>query len=201
VTFTVNAFPGRTFTGTVARIEPIGVTTSNVVNYNVVATTEPTDVRLLPTMTATVTIVTEQHDGVTLVPTAAISFARTQAIQIRQGGGEGSQAPSSGQVGVGAGPERLAPAPTEGTPSAMVLVMKDGQPVPTRIQVGGSDAQNTEVLAGLEPGARVVTGQTGGSQASPRSPEPGGSILPVPGGARTSNPGGGGPVIIERRGG
>ena len=37
VNFTVSAFPGRTFTGKVARIDPIGTTTSNVVNYNVVS--------------------------------------------------------------------------------------------------------------------------------------------------------------------
>src|SRR5207302_3983182 len=32
-TFTVTAYPGRTFTGTVAAIEPAGTTTSNVVTY------------------------------------------------------------------------------------------------------------------------------------------------------------------------
>ena len=52
----------------------------------------------------------------------------------------------------------------------------------------------------LEPGASVVTGQTNPSQTTSRPQNQGGSILPVPGGARPGAPGGGGPVIIERRG-
>jgi HlyD family secretion protein len=104
VTLTVSAFPNKTFTGRVARVEPIGVTTSNVVNYNVISTVDPTDVALLPNMTATVTIITDERDDVTLVPTAAITFASTQAAQLRQTqGGQTGAGAQGGQGGQGGG--------------------------------------------------------------------------------------------------
>jgi HlyD family secretion protein len=78
-TFTVTAFPGRTFTGAVTTIVPAGTTTSNVVTYAVLVGVDPTDVQLLPGMTANVTIITEQDDNAVLVPNSAIAYAKTQA--------------------------------------------------------------------------------------------------------------------------
>lgn len=79
VSFTLTAFPGRTFTGSVAAVQPGGVTTSNVVTYNVLCNVDPADVQLLPSMTATVTITTEQDDNALLVPNSALSYAQTQS--------------------------------------------------------------------------------------------------------------------------
>src|SRR5262249_8154275 len=87
VSFTVSAFPGRTFTGSVARIEPIGQTVSNVVNYNVISTVDSTDVSLLPSMTTTISIITDEKNDVTMLPNAAISFGSSQAERFRQAGG------------------------------------------------------------------------------------------------------------------
>jgi hypothetical protein len=53
------------------------------VTYNVLCNVDPTDVQLLPSMTATVTITTEQDDNVLLVPNSAIAYA---AGQTRNGG-------------------------------------------------------------------------------------------------------------------
>jgi multidrug efflux pump subunit AcrA (membrane-fusion protein) len=77
-TFTLTAHPNRTFTGHVATIQPAGTTTSNVVTFTVLIGVDPTDVQLLPSMTATVTIVTEQDDNVVLVPNSAIAFSQSQ---------------------------------------------------------------------------------------------------------------------------
>ena len=76
VNFTLTAFPSRTFTGTVASIQPAGTTTSNVVTYSVLISVDQTDARLLPAMTATVTIVTEENDNAVLVPNSAITYAQ-----------------------------------------------------------------------------------------------------------------------------
>jgi HlyD family secretion protein len=84
VNFTVTAFPGRTFTGSVAAVEPAGTTTSNVVTYIVLVSTDPTDVQLLPDMTATLTIITQQANNAIVVPNSGIAYARSQ------GGGSGS---------------------------------------------------------------------------------------------------------------
>ena len=81
VIFTVTAFSGLTFTGKVAAIEPSGQTTSNVVTYYVLRSVDPVpnDVHLLPSMTATVTIILERDANAVLVPNAAIAYAETQA--------------------------------------------------------------------------------------------------------------------------
>jgi RND family efflux transporter MFP subunit len=77
VNFTLTSYPNRTFSGTVASILPAGTTTSNVVTYSVLVSVDKTDVTLLPDMTATVSIITQQADNATLVPNSAISFAQT----------------------------------------------------------------------------------------------------------------------------
>ena len=89
--FTLTAFPGRTFTGTVANIQPSGTTTSNVVTYNVLVSVDNTDVTLLPSMTATVTIITQESDNAVIVPNSAISYAETA------GGGRVAGAGAQGQ--------------------------------------------------------------------------------------------------------
>ena len=81
VTFTLTAYANRTFTGTVATIVPAGTTTSNVVTYSVLIGVDPTDVQLLPSMTATVTIITQQVDDALLVPNAAISNGRVSVLR------------------------------------------------------------------------------------------------------------------------
>ena len=80
-TFTVTAYPNQVFTGTVATIEPAGTTTSNVVTYTALISVDPTAVQLLPDMTATVTIITQQADNTVLVPNAAISNGKVNVLR------------------------------------------------------------------------------------------------------------------------
>jgi HlyD family secretion protein len=75
-TFSISAFPLRQFAGTVAAIQPVGQSNFNVVTYGALISVDPTDVQLLPMMTAIMTIVVEQVDDVVLVPNAAITFAQ-----------------------------------------------------------------------------------------------------------------------------
>ena len=73
--FTVTAFPGQNFSGTVAAVEPAGATSSNVVTYIVLISVDPTNVQLLPDMTATLTIITQSGDNTTLVANSALTWA------------------------------------------------------------------------------------------------------------------------------
>src|SRR5215472_2515775 len=54
VTFSVQAYPNRTFTGTVQQVRLQSTTQDNVVNYTTVISAANTDGKLLPGMTATV---------------------------------------------------------------------------------------------------------------------------------------------------
>ncbi|MCM1294050.1 MAG: efflux RND transporter periplasmic adaptor subunit [Muribaculaceae bacterium] len=60
VDFTVDAYPTDTFTGTVRQIRLSPTTTSNVVVYTVVIDVDNSDLRLMPGMTAFVTVIVDQ---------------------------------------------------------------------------------------------------------------------------------------------
>ena len=74
VTFTVDAFPGRTFQGRVTQIRKAAQSVQNVVTYTVVVGTQNPSLTLVPGMTANVRIVTDQRDNVLKVPNAALRF-------------------------------------------------------------------------------------------------------------------------------
>ncbi len=62
--FTVDAYPGRTFSGTVEQIRKAPEVVENVVTYTVVLSTRNADLALLPGMTAIVQIVVEEVEDV-----------------------------------------------------------------------------------------------------------------------------------------
>lgn len=99
VTFTVSAFPNKTFTGKVLGIQPVGTVVQNVVNYNVTCSIQGTqDATLYPGMTAAATIISENRDNVTMVPNAALSFAQTA---FRDGLIKRPERSTEGQAGAG----------------------------------------------------------------------------------------------------
>ena len=81
VTFTVDAFPDRVFSGKVAQVRIAGTTTNNVVTYTVVASAENPQQKLLPGMTATVRIITGTRRDVLRVPNEAVRFSPPNGIK------------------------------------------------------------------------------------------------------------------------
>ena len=80
VTFTVDAFPGDDFEGTVSqfRLEPVVL--QNVVTYATVIDAPNAELKLKPGMTATVSIEIARRDGVVRIPTAALRFRPSAAM-------------------------------------------------------------------------------------------------------------------------
>ena len=76
-TFTVDAYPGRSFQGMVSEIRKAPIVTQNVVTYDVVVAVPNPDLKLLPGMTANVRVVSERRDNVLRVPNAALRFRPT----------------------------------------------------------------------------------------------------------------------------
>ncbi len=70
--FTVDAFPGRGFEGTVTQVRKAAQTVANVVTYVAVIGFANSDGRLLPGMTANVRIVTDRREAALKVPNAAL---------------------------------------------------------------------------------------------------------------------------------
>lgn len=77
-TFTVDAYPGRVFSGRVTQVRNAPTTVQNVVTYDVVATVDNPDLALKPGMTASVTIETARVDDALRVPLRALTFAPPQ---------------------------------------------------------------------------------------------------------------------------
>lgn len=72
--FSVDAYPGRIFSGQVVEVHRAPETVQNVVTYKVVITAQNPDLALLPGMTALVRIATVERSDALLVPNAALRF-------------------------------------------------------------------------------------------------------------------------------
>jgi HlyD family secretion protein len=92
--FTVDSFPGQTFTGTVMQIRKAAQVVQNVVTYTVVVAVDNPGGRLLPGMTANVKMIVAEKPNVLKVPNAALRF--------RPAGSDAG--PAAGQGGSAAGP-------------------------------------------------------------------------------------------------
>jgi HlyD family secretion protein len=112
VTFTVNAYPGRTFEGTVKQVRLGSQTVQNVVIYTTIISVENPRGELLPGMTASLRVETERRNDVLRVANAALrwrppSVAPEQpgaATQPRTAADGGDGAPrAGGRAGGGRG--------------------------------------------------------------------------------------------------
>lgn len=80
--FRVDAFPNKVFQGVVKQVRLNPKTEQNVVTYDVVIAVRNEDQKLLPGMTAYVSIATEVHKNVLRVPTAALRFKPAEGVKI-----------------------------------------------------------------------------------------------------------------------
>ena len=73
-TFTVDSYPGETFKAKVSQVRNAPTTVQNVVTYDVVLGVKNPDLKLKPGMTANVSVIIEEKDGIIKVPNAALRF-------------------------------------------------------------------------------------------------------------------------------
>jgi HlyD family secretion protein len=176
-TFTVDAFPARTFRGAVVQIRKAAQVLQNVVTYDVVVSAPNDDQVLLPTMTANVRIVTDQKDSVLKVPNAALRF-RPPGIEAepreRPGAG-GPRTPGGPGPGSGAGAREAGG--HGGTRGRVWVPDPAGKPKPVPVQLGISDGTVTEITGGdvtdqqqviVGVGSDRGTASGGGSTGGPR---------------------------------
>jgi HlyD family secretion protein len=98
-TFTVDAFPRRSFNGEIRQIRKSPVNVQNVISYTVVISAANPDLSLLPGMTANVRVVVEKRDAVLKLANAALRFRPAgaldgkpaAAVPAQQGGGVAAQ--------------------------------------------------------------------------------------------------------------
>jgi HlyD family secretion protein len=129
-TFTVDAYPKRTFQGTVSQVRQSPQTVQNVVTYDIVISVDNSDLTLMPGMTAASRIVIDQRNDVIRVPNQALRYVPKSV----------AGAASSGQ--------------------AQIWVLRDGKPVPIPVVAGLDDDSFTEIVSGdAKPGDLVITAE------------------------------------------
>ena len=154
VRFTVDAFPGREFSGKVGRIRLNATMTSNVVTYTVEVRTDNPDGLLLPYLTAIVSfILGESPEDALLAPVAALSWRP-----------EGWETP-------------------EALVGKDLVFVQDGQgaPRPVPVKVGVSDDVRVAIeTERLQPGDVVITGTMTPIEVSQASAQGKNPFLPQP---------------------
>jgi HlyD family secretion protein len=154
VDFTVDAYPYRTFHGSVTQVRNSPTTVNNVVTYDCVISVTNSDYKLKPGMTANVSIIVAEHTNVLEIPNGALRFHPPGMVFNAAG------APAGGGIAQNGGPH--APADGGSFGERTIFVMsgqgKDAKLKPVPVKIGISDGINTEVLDGLKPGDNVVTG-------------------------------------------
>jgi len=184
VTFTVDAYPERTFYGTVTQVRNSPTTVNNVVTYDCVIGVTNLDYKLKPGMTANVSIVAARRESALTIPNGALRFrppenaavlTNTVAMQTAPATNGGTVAGTSGGQGHRGGRAR-GERPVFHTIYVLSGTGDDSKLQATQIKTGISDGISTEVLSGLDEGAQVVTGvvSTGTQAARTSSPLGGG---------------------------
>ena len=170
-TFTVDAFPGRTFPAMIERVDiganattsgtatTTAATTSGVVAYTARLTVSNAQGVLRPGMTATADIITTEKKNVLLVPTAALRFSPDRKAAASGGGLTSVLAPRPMRRS-GSRADREASIGRGSKQTVYVVVDGGSKPEPVEITVGESNGSQAEVTGGaLAEGAQVVIGQ------------------------------------------
>ena len=158
VTFTVDAYPTQTFEGLVRQIRLSPTTTSNVVVYTVVIDVDNADLRLMPGMTAFVTIVISEKDDVWKAPNAAFLVRSFDNIVENAG---------------------------DATPKTHLAIERGGAAVLVPYEKGLSTATETEIISDdIQRGDKIIVGRHGATSTSASASQMRGGGMRGPGGPR-----------------
>jgi HlyD family secretion protein len=152
VTFTVDAYPGRQFPGTITMLHYNATTTNNVVTYLAEISVNNDQLLLRSGMTATATITVLSAKNVLLVPNHALRFLPTDSADVSSGGLFSKMLP---------GPPSTTSTKSAEASAALnnprVWVIRDNKPVPISVVVGATDGKFTKIETGaLAPGTPLI---------------------------------------------
>lgn len=172
VRFTVPSVKNRTFSGSVSGVSPFGQTSRNTVLYPMTIDVDAQSVTsgganattqsLLPGMTTHITVLTAQRFAVKLIPNSAVTFAHT-ATDPKHGPliSKATAAKALDQAR-----QMLTQLQNSGADLSLdhpalayIMVQVNGKWVAKPVVLGLTDGKNYEVLAGLQLGDRVATGE------------------------------------------
>ncbi len=214
VRFNVDAFPNDEFEGIVSQVRYSPVVQQNVVTYTTIVKVENPELKLMPGMTATISMVTGEARNVLLIPNSALRFTpelgaeemRALYQEMFAGMGGGREGTPSKKPASSEGGERTERKRPTGEMSGMMMGQgghggsqgsrhtqlpsvwiedENGKLKMIMIRTGVTDNTNTEIVSGkLTEGQEIITGKSSSSSNSR---------------GRSSNPMRGGGMMFMRR--
>ncbi|MDE6366511.1 MAG: efflux RND transporter periplasmic adaptor subunit [Muribaculaceae bacterium] len=151
VTFSVDAYPDDLFEGKVTQVRLSPTTESNVVTYEVVVAASNPEHKLIPGLTANLTIYVIREQNLQLLPARAFKFepeADPDSETLPQPTGEADRS-------------KLA------KDERYVWVVDGMSLVPTIVKIGESNGIKTRIISGLTEGVAVAVGYTEAAAAEP----------------------------------
>lgn len=168
VSFTVQAYPGQSFTGAVRQVRINATTVNNVVNYTAVVAVANPNGKLLPGMTATVKFLTGSATDALSVPNAALRFKPAIAA--------GDSASAKKRTRAGTTVRNVAASAAsdstrkvrDATMSTLWYLDSANALQPVRVHAGLSDGSRTAVTGnGIKEGMQIVIGANTGTGTTP----------------------------------
>lgn len=136
VTFTVDSYPNDIFNGTVTQVRINPTTTNNVVTYEVIVGAANPDHKLIPGMTANLTIYTLELDNITAVPLKALKFEPMEDSE------DNKDLPH--------------PVKSDSDAKHFVWVERDGKLIQTPVELGLANNVYQQITKGLKNGDKVA---------------------------------------------
>jgi HlyD family secretion protein len=176
VDFTVDAYPDQKFSGKVIQIRLEPVVTSNVVTYTVIIEAPNPDKKLMPGMTASITVYVEEANNVLTIASKALRFNPDPLLLAQYGeknydDGKPVNPPAEALIP----PKEDSILPVDHASGDMatgnhqvskgVWVKKGHDMHRVRIETGIDNDIDVEVLSGLKEGDEVVVSMSGGNSA------------------------------------
>ncbi|HVU98873.1 MAG TPA: efflux RND transporter periplasmic adaptor subunit [Puia sp.] len=206
VTFTVDAYPDITFTGTVNQVRLEPVVSANVVTYSTIITAPNQDLKLRPGMTANIFIFTREVDSAMLITAKALKYKpddalgkqykifpdtvdeREVAVEAKRSSANPLSPPRHRHDSTS---RQVDTAPRTGTP-AFVWVKVGDSLIEKKITTGLNNDTRVQVLSGLDLDDEVVNGEEAAAAAGARSGAVRSPFMPARRGGGTRSGGGSG---------
>jgi HlyD family secretion protein len=177
VEFTVDAYPETIFSGDVSEVRIQPVITSSVVTYTVIVNAPNPEQKLMPGMTASITVFTDEMQGAITIPGKALRFTPDQLMLLSY---------QKTLLGTGEPAAGITESPEIKADEQQVWVKKGNLIQPVGIETGLDNGSLVEVKSGLKEGDEVVLGMTqtnggsdGNATTTAKSP-----FMPTPPGAK-----------------
>lgn len=176
VEFTVDAYPNAKFNGEVTEIRLQSTISSNVVTYTVIVKAPNPDKKLMPGMTANITIFVEEANNVLLAPMKAIQF-RPDSTALNSYMKNGPK--PIGKPNMPAPPSQIGKNDSNFRKTE-VWISRNNLIIPIQVETGVSDGVLIEIKSGLSEGEDVITSLNEAKGTSSEPTQSGSPFMPKP---------------------